>query len=143
VLSENHVIAAVCALLERAGWTIDQQCSTVERGIDIVARRHNQTVLHVEAKGETSSKPGTSCCGKPFTRTQIATHVARSFYTAATSIESTTPAAVTLRAAIALPATRAHREYVRRISRALARLEVGVFWVEDPRRAYLEASWSL
>jgi hypothetical protein len=57
MLTENDVIEAVVNHLKRNGYRIDQQRSTIERGIDIVAtdKRSGQGLL-IEAKGATSSK---------------------------------------------------------------------------------------
>jgi len=64
-LTESEVLEAVCTLLERTGWRIDQRLSTPERGVDVIAIL-GDTTPHVEAKGATSSKPATARHGRPF-----------------------------------------------------------------------------
>lgn len=141
-LTENDVVDAVCDHLGRSGWAVEQKLRTTERGADIVARGSNQTLLRVEAKGATSSKPETARHGRPFSRAQVASHVARAFFTAAAALENAY-ASRTVLSAMALPATTQHREYVERISGPLEQLGIGVFWVDRPRHVRLEASWSL
>ena len=141
-LTENDVVDAVCRHLDEAGWTIEQSLRTTEHGADIVARRSDETVLRVEAKGATSSKTDSARYGRPFSRAQIASHIARAFYTAAATLESGTGSG-DVRSAIALPATPQHREFVDRISGALEKLGIGVFWVDAPDRVRLEAAWRL
>lgn len=141
-LTENHVVDAVCDYLDRAGWIVEIRRSTTERGADIVARGSEQTLLLVEAKGATSSKPGTARHGRPFSRAQIASHVARAFYTAAASLDKTDVAGRVV-AAMALPETKQHRESVEKISPALEQLGIGVFWVTARDRVRLDAPWRL
>ena len=77
---------------------------------DILAEA-NGTTLAIEAKGGTSSKPGTKRYGKFFTRNQKLAHVAKAFYTAATVVS-----AGKHRAAIALPSDAEHRQLVDNIA---------------------------
>jgi len=139
-LTEDHVIDAVCAHLEREGWLIEHKARTTDRGVDIVARL-GQVVLKIEAKGATSSKPHTARHGEPFRRGVVRGHVARAFYTAAAAaLEDPRPGENVL-SAMALPVTPNHREFVDNIRGALERLELGVFWVEAPARVRLAAPW--
>lgn len=140
-LIEEDVIAAVCDLLVAAGWTIEQRLTTSQQGIDIVARRPDHTrTLMVEAKGATSSKASSARNGRPFSRAQIASHVARAFYAAASIYDEHGASGVS---AIALPRTPAHGEFIRRIESSLRLLGIGVIWVETDGTARLEGTWSL
>lgn len=139
-LTENDVVDAVCAYLDRAGWAVDQRLRTSERGVDIVATRSDGQILCVEAKGATSSKVGTARHGRPFSRAQIASHVARAFYTAAAVEGSTGDCGLS---ALALPATAQHKEFVARVAGAIERLGIGVFWVAAPDSVHYEAGWTL
>lgn len=140
-LTEEDVIAAVCDLLVAAGWTIEQRLTTTQQGIDIVARcPDHTTTLMVEAKGATSSKPGSHRHGCPFSRAQISSHVARAFYAAASSSNAHGASSLS---AMALPRTGPHVEFTRRIESSLRLLCIGVFWVDAGGAARLEATWSL
>ena len=124
-LTENHVVDAVCRYLQTRGFEIVERATTAQRGRDVLARRDSPRgpiELAVEAKGATSSKPGTQRHGKPFNSNQVLSHVARAFYTAA-SIEA--PAY----AAIALPNTPIHQARVAAIDSALDRLGISLLWV--------------
>jgi Holliday junction resolvase-like predicted endonuclease len=82
MLDENEVIEAVCEHLNAEGWTIVQKCSTHERGIDIIARNSESGKhLFIEAKGATSSKPGSKRYDLGFNKNQVFDRVAKGFYT--------------------------------------------------------------
>ena len=141
-LTEDDVVDAVGGYLEHAGWAVEQALRTTEQGTDIVARRADQIVLRVEAKGATSSKSGSARHGRPFSRTQIRSHVGRAFYTAAAALEQGDVAGTVL-SAVALPETHHHRHLIERISGALEQLGIGVFWVSAPDRVRLTSPWGL
>ena len=141
-LTEDEVVDAVCAYLERADWVVEQGLRTTERGTDIVARRPDRTVLRVEAKGATSSKAGTARHGRSFSRGQVASHVARAFYTAAAALDRRDSADRAL-SAVAFPETPHHRHFVNHVRGALDQLGIAVFWVDTPDRVRLEAPWGL
>ena len=69
MLTENDVIDAVVAHLESEGWSRVSVSQTDRQGIDILMRCNN-TTFAIEAKGGTSSKPGTSRYGQPFNTNQ-------------------------------------------------------------------------
>ena len=141
-LTENDVVDAVCSYLERHGWTIQSRASTSGRGVDVVARRPEGTLLRVEAKGGTSSKAGTARHGQPFSPPQVKTHIARAFFTAAASLDATV-ASKGDRAAMALPETQQHRVLIDQIQDALTELKIGVFWVDAPDAVRLDGPWQL
>ena len=75
--TEDEVIAVVEDFLRADGWTISQSRNTRQTGIDLVAvRAASGCRLCVEAKGATSSKPGTARYGKAFNSAQVKDHVA-------------------------------------------------------------------
>ena len=81
-LTENEVVDALVKHFSDRGFAIEGQCSTLETGVDVVAWDSRAGVRwRVEAKGGTSSKPGTARYGKPFTRNQVKTHVSVAFFT--------------------------------------------------------------
>jgi hypothetical protein len=137
MLTEDDVVDAVCRHLEQRGWRIQSRCGTNERGVDVVASHPASGIsLRVEAKGETSAKAHTNRWGRPFDNAQVSDHVAKAFFTAAS-----TP--VNERAAMALPDTRLHREHVGRIAAAVQKLGIALMWVRPDHSVDVEAPWSL
>jgi hypothetical protein len=141
-LTENDIVDACQALLEESDYEILVTATTEQRGPDLIARSANEdTEIRIEAKGATSSKGNTKRFGKPFNSAQVLTHVSRAFYTAAAALPDGPDTSV--RSAMALPDTPVHRSRVEPLGPALARLEIGVFWVTPSGGAELEASWSI
>ena len=127
MLTENDVVDAVARHLQRNGWRIECTSSTHERSHDILATK-GETTLAIEAKGETSSDPGSSRFGKPFDSGQKRSHVAVALYKAACVFSATR-----YRPAIALPATDRHLTLIEAARAALEKLHVTVFLVDDDR----------
>lgn len=134
-LTENDVVAAVCSHLEGAGFRVTSRATTLQRGVDIRAQRDGVEIL-VEAKGATSSKPGTNRFGKPFSGSQAKSHVARALYTA-----SAVDRSEATRAAIALPDTALHRRTVSPIQTTLNVLGIATFWVAPDGKVEVEGPW--
>ena len=128
MLTENDVVDAVAAHLPSLGYTVEATCTTIQRGVDIVAR-HDQTGrrLRVEAKGGTSSKDHTDRYGKCFNSGQVVSHVSRALYKAAVLLGEHPADDV----ALALPDDEHHRARVECIGSALDKLGIGVFFVGD------------
>jgi hypothetical protein len=122
MMTENDVVEAVCGELARRGWVIEGRSLTTEHGVDIVATRGSQT-LHVEAKGEGSSKEGTARYGQVFTRNQVRSHIAVAVLTALQVV-----ARGQARSAVAFPDNAHHRAVLGHAQEPLARLGVIVFW---------------
>ena len=127
LLTENDVCDAVaCWLKERRIQMVEPPRRTNQQGIDIVAKGPDEDWL-VEAKGETSSKPGTARYEKGFDNNQLRIHVARAFYaTAKLRCQHQCP---NTRVAMALPDTGASRDAVRLIETALSKLDICILWV--------------
>jgi hypothetical protein len=70
-MDENEVIEHLCNYLETQGWHITSRVAAGDRGIDVVAIHPNRGRFFIEAKGGTSSRPGSSRHGKPYTKTQV------------------------------------------------------------------------
>lgn len=122
--TENDVVVATGGFLHRVGWEVLQTLDTQQAGVDVVAvHAASNRRLHVEAKGATSSKPGTSRYGKPFDSSQVRDHVANALYAAARVHEDCS-------SAIAVPLSDLHIKYMRPIRRSLTTLNIAVFWVE-------------
>ena len=128
MLTENEVLNALRAYLERNGYPVDEFRTTLEKGVDLVAT-HKTTgrTLAIEAKGATSSNAKTSRFGKGFKDSQIRTHVARAFFSAA----ELKGCADWHDVAIALPDTEKHRRLTARIGNALEILKISLFWVDS------------
>ena len=126
VITENDFIEAMCCYLEHRGYAILQALTTRQTGIDIVAR-HKESGLrvHIEAKGGTSSKPGSKRYGLPFAASQVRDHVSCAFYKAAQLLEDECSVA------IAVPATELHKKRLDDIRHAIERLGIVAFIIDD------------
>jgi len=81
-MDENDVVNTVCEHLEAQGFVILQRLSTIEKGIDIIAKDSSSGCkLFVEAKGGTSSRKGSARFGKPHTQAQVFNRVAKGVFT--------------------------------------------------------------
>lgn len=134
MLTENDVVDAVVAYLNRSGWTILAARHGHERGVDIEASRADE-LLHVEAKGATSSRQGSSNHGRAFTGGEVRINIAEALYTAA--IAAT--ARVATCSAIAIPADDRHERYVMPLLPALDALGVALFRVDETGTVHLRA----
>ncbi len=133
MLTENDVVRAVAAHLRSEGYRIDQERSTMEHGVDIIASKQTPPIrLLVEAKGGTSSKPDTNRYEKGFSPDQVQKHVAVAFFYAASLYQRYSDPGT--RIAVAFPDDRNHRKRVEQIRMALERLEIAVFLVDDNLR---------
>jgi hypothetical protein len=85
LLDENQVVDAVAAFLASDGYTIEQKLHGHQRGVDLIARRTEGPVrlIHVEAKGGTSTRVGSAKYGKPMSGGEVRINVAEALYTAA------------------------------------------------------------
>jgi hypothetical protein len=131
VLTENDVISRICAYLKDRGWTVDQQLLTSERGVDIVASRHNEK-LYAECKGGTSALGSSARFGKPFSHAQVRDHVGVAVATACELRSAHRETYI----AIGLPDTPLHRARIDAVSYSLTELRIGVLWVSDSVHAW-------
>jgi Holliday junction resolvase-like predicted endonuclease len=125
MMTEDDVVEAVCRYLQRNQYRIVRRCTTNDHGEDIVAAHSSGITLRIEAKGETSNDSTSKRFGRPFDNSQVETHVAKAFYTAAATLNSDRG-----RVGVAFPETRLHRKHVGRISAAVQKLGIAVFWVD-------------
>jgi hypothetical protein len=141
VLHENDVVEAVARYLEHHGYVITQRASTMQRGIDLVASSVSDPVhsIHIEAKGETSSKPWTARYGTPFDGGQGMSHIARAVLTAMRTVSLPDNAS----AAMALPRNELHEGVMGPIMPALRVCGIGVFWVGEDLSVSVEAPWPI
>ena len=137
MLFEYQIVRAVADWLQTRGYELHQALAESQKGDDIIATApEKQYRLFVEAKGESSSKAGTSRFGKPFTTNQVKVHVGVALYRAAQMLENSCDLPV--RVALAFPDNDAHRRVVSRVKRALSILNVEVFWVASDGTVSLE-----
>ena len=144
MLFESDVVNAVCTELQARGYQIIQKLHTAEQGDDIIALKRTAPVreLHVEAKGETSSRKGSRRYGKPFSSAQIRVHVGQAFYKAAVVL-ATKGEGVEVRAGIALPNTKGHHSVVDKIAPVLNQLGIAVFWVQEGGEVQIASPWEV
>lgn len=140
MLYEGDVIEAVCGFLEANGYAIKKKLLVSQAGVDIVAENpaRNPGVIHVEAKGATSSNPNSARYESEFNANQIKTHVAVAVLAAlkSHSLGDT-------RSAVAFPDNAGHHRVVKSIQPALSAAGIAVFWVDDSRSVTLESPWEL
>ncbi len=144
MLVESDVIDAACAKLKSEGYQIRQQLQTTEHGDDIIAVKQQDSTreLHIEAKGETSSRKNSKRYGKLFEAADMQIHIAEALYKAA-EILSKRNERIDVRVGIALPDNRVHRALVKKIEPVLNQLQVAVFWVEKDCMVQVESNWML
>lgn len=123
ILTEDEVIDAVIALLQKEGWRIEARCTADECGDDIIATRDGERLV-VEAKGAGSSKPHTNRYGREFSAGQVFDHVAKAILKALRVVATRKASA-----AVALPDNASHRKEVGHVLEALQQLGIAVFWV--------------
>lgn len=124
MLTESQVIASVRKFLEQRGFRITSCLSETEHGIDIEGfAPDGKQGISIEAKGETSSKSGSSRFGNAFDSKQVSVHVAKAFYCAARDYPSGKLVGV------AFPKNELHVRCVQKILPAIQTLGVEVFWV--------------
>jgi hypothetical protein len=126
MLAEVDVLNAVAAHLRSEGYRIVEQRSTAERGIDLVAVKANGAVCWVEAKGGTSSRPGSPRHGRPYDAPQVFDVVAKGFYqTMCRRVEA--PAGA--RIAFAAPDTALFIKYLAPLRELASKLEIEILVV--------------
>ena len=76
MLFGDSVIDGVIRYLKDKGYRILSRSNVAQHGYDLVAKRDGKK-LFIEAKGQTSSKPGTKRYGKEFHSGQKFDHVAK------------------------------------------------------------------
>jgi hypothetical protein len=128
LLLEKDVINAVCSELQKHGYTIKQTIIGNRHGEDILAEKNN-VKFSIEAKGETTSGK-TSREGKPFTSSQVRTHISVALYKSA-EILSKYNFDQQIRVGIALAKTKSHINTVNKILPVINKLGIYIFWVNE------------
>ena len=144
MLFESDVIRAVTNFLESSGYQIDKVSLEHERGDDIQASKSVPDIqsLVIEAKGETSSKSHTPRYGRRFSRKQIRSHIGKAMFRAA-KILTENHGNPYLRVGFAFPRIPLYRELLHDVQDGIARLGIGIFWVNNPLAVEVEPDNSL
>lgn len=129
MLTENDIVDEVVSFLKSKGWTISGSCNTVQRGVDIVAIKGEQTLM-IEAKGQTSSKEISAKFGKEFSYGQKVDHIAKALLKSAETMEKNPNANI----AMAFPKDAGHYKIVSGIRDFLSQNHIAVYWVEPDTR---------
>nr|WP_024835469.1 hypothetical protein [Clostridium sp. 12(A)] len=127
MINENQVVDYICKYLEDNKYTVDEHRNTYERGYDIVAFSKDGKKLIIEAKGGTSSKPGTNRFGKDFDSKQVRHHIAMALYAVGKAITSDPECEV----GIAIPKNDEHIKALKRIRKVIDVLTIRVYWVSS------------
>ena len=142
-LTENDVIAHVCAWLEAGGYVIEQRLRTTQSGDDIIAMRSDGSVrLFIEAKGATSARAGSARYGTAFDQSQASVHVAEAAFRALRTLSLPDDSGL-VRAGIALPDNELHRRLMQPALVALKRLHVAIFWVDGDGDVTVDSPWPI
>ena len=125
MLKEADVIKAARYYLQEQGYEYVSHTVGRVHGIDLVMIKNNKR-LCLEAKGQTSSIPGTSRHGKPFSAAQVRDHVSTALYKGCQILSQDSKTEMVL----AFPETKSYRNFVGQISKILDHLSIKVYWVK-------------
>jgi hypothetical protein len=132
-MDENEIVEANCDYLQKKGYEISQKLHTTEHGIDIVAKnRTSNEVIHIEAKGGTSSRTGSRRFGKPYTSSQVFDRVAKGFYTVCQMLCQNKNA--NNKFALAVPDTILFRKHLGAVKPAMGKLGISVLLVSQTQQ---------
>ena len=135
-LYEAKVVAGVCQFLRKHHFKQVRYIPTRKRGEDIEAVTPDKRYLvTIEAKGATSSDPGSNRYGKPFTSTQVLDHVSKAVYCAAQHSLGNKLSGV------AFPKNDDHIKRVNAILPILRKLGIEVFWVNANGKVEVTKHW--
>jgi Holliday junction resolvase-like predicted endonuclease len=127
MLTENDVVEKLVTYLKYNGYIIVKSLNTYEKGIDIIAKNKTE-ILHIEAKGETSSKQGTKRYGKEFSLSQVKTHISRAILASMEEI-SKKDKNVKIKVAIAIPNNETHKKVLDKVIPAIKALKIRIYLV--------------
>ncbi len=110
-------------------------CYTSEHGIDVIAEHPETKVkLLIEAKGGTSSKPGSSRYGLPYTKSQVFDRVAKGIFTCM-QLRTNNPDKKAVRVILAVPEEPNYfKEYLRTVSSSLDCSGIEVWFAKTRNR---------
>ncbi len=127
MLTENDIVEAVSSYLIENGYEIKQKLSTIQTGIDIVARSPDGIDCYIEAKGATSSKAESSRYGKEFNQSQVKTHIGMALV-ATFKLINEFPAAEVM---IALPNNVNHKALIASMRRPILKSGIKILLVSE------------
>ncbi|MGA2327459.1 MAG: hypothetical protein ABSH05_14340 [Bryobacteraceae bacterium] len=134
MLDENDVTTAVSNHLKSQGYVILQQCTTNNRGIDIIAKPPSGSGnLLIEAKGAKSSKPGSPRYGEDYRKPEVFDRVAKGVYTATAMYANRQNGD---QIGLACPDTAWFLEYLQPVKSVLKSLGIEVFMVRPNLSVY-------
>jgi hypothetical protein len=99
------------------------------QGIDLVMKKGNQEIW-IEAKGDTSSREGSSRFGKKFNDPQCNDHFSRAFCKACQMRDEAKRSKKDARIAIAFAHTKHYQKYCDRTNVTRKELGIGLFWIK-------------
>jgi len=126
MLTENDVVKIVCDEFRKRKYSIEQNLSTSQRGIDVIATSNSGRRYFVEAKGATSSKKTSSRYGKEFNLSQVKSHVGVALV-AALKVKNDHPNDESI---IALPNNNSHRELIKSMRDPILHSGIKVWFVD-------------
>jgi hypothetical protein len=128
MLDEHQVASAVCRYLQECGYSIEQQLTTKQKGVDIVATVNSSADrILVEVKGGTSSHEGSKRSGHAFSSSQIENRVGKALLKGMRlSCGEKKPEEII---ALAVPSMPAYQRLLGDIRPMLESLGWPVFWV--------------
>jgi hypothetical protein len=129
MLVENAVVDICCKFLKGRGFEIESRAYVGEKGVDIVARRHDFRIF-VEAKGEGSGVKTSARYGKHFTANQVFDVVSKVIFKALANKQDPQFRDGDL-IGIALPDRPLFREWHQKVAVSLNQLRLITFWVTD------------
>ena len=127
MLTEDNILEILSNYLTAKGYQEKRRANTLQTGVDLVTENDHE-ILYIEAKGETSSKPGTRRFGNAFNHNQIKSHISRAIL-AAFEVISEKPGGLKTQAAIAFPDNEGHRRLINKILPALNHSNIRVYLV--------------
>ena len=143
MLTEPVILDRLTRYLRRHGYTEISVVNGRVHGDDLIAKAPSgRFVLHVEAKGQTSSLETSPRFGKAFSGAQVRDHMAQAIYKAL-RMRSLSTLGARRRIALALPDIPAKRRLYNPVREALRVLGIGVFWIGVRKRVVLDAPWKL
>jgi Holliday junction resolvase-like predicted endonuclease len=125
MLTENDITERLAAYLTGQGYVIRQQLTTIQKGVDLIAKSPEGVLLYVEVKGETSGSAGSARFGKPFNNNQIWSHVSVALMKTVCLLNQ--QGHEHIRFAMAFPAN--HENLLQKIRRSLTLLHIDVYLV--------------
>ncbi len=143
MLTEPAILSLLKRFLKARGYTNIAIINGRIHGDDLRATPPNgKFILHVEAKGQTSSIESSRRFGRPFSHAQIRDHMATAIYKAL-CMRSQSVRGAKRRVALALPDIPSKRNVYTPVASTLRELDIGVFWISPDRSVKFEARWKL